>query len=92
MDLKLIAPLKRLNLIVETYPVWCKIMMHFVCTLLLMFAGGLRIIVIKEVQNYLFNKNILLFISGVATHWILWINPGAASGWERQIVITFYTN
>ena len=24
MDLKLIAPLKRLNLIVETYPVWCK--------------------------------------------------------------------
>ena len=25
MDLKLIAPLKRLNLIVETYPVWCKI-------------------------------------------------------------------
>ena len=23
MDLKLIAPLKRLNLIVETYPVWC---------------------------------------------------------------------
>ena len=37
-------------------------MMHFVCTLLLMVAGGLRIIVIKEVQNYLFNKNILLFI------------------------------
>ena len=26
MDLKLIAPLKKLNLIVETYPVWCKIM------------------------------------------------------------------
>ena len=25
MDLKLIAPLKRLNLIVETYPIWCKI-------------------------------------------------------------------
>ena len=24
MDLKLIAPLKRLNLILETYPVWCK--------------------------------------------------------------------
>ena len=27
MDLKLIAPLKRLNLIVETYPVWCKIIL-----------------------------------------------------------------
>ena len=25
MDLKLIAPLKRLNLILEAYPVWCKI-------------------------------------------------------------------
>ena len=37
-------------------------MMHFVCTHLLMFAGGVGIMVIEEVQNYLFNKNILLFI------------------------------
>ena len=29
MDLKLIAPLKRLNLIVETYPVWWKTKQYF---------------------------------------------------------------
>ena len=27
--------------------------------------------------------------SGAATHWILWINPGAASCWGRQNVIIF---
>ena len=45
MDLKLIAPLKRLNLIVETYPVWCKIILF--CTVLDKYCEAKRSISVQ---------------------------------------------
>ena len=43
MDLKLIAPLKRLNLIVKTYPVWCKSIIFAVgCSVETFIKSGFR--------------------------------------------------